>query len=415
MRAFAQPIAAVLVCFAAPAFADELNAPLRLEDVLAAVRARNPAVAERRERAAAARLRPRAESLPDDPMAMLEWWQQPVNFSFVPVMLTLKQTIPWRSRLKLRREAAESDARAVGDEASESELRAVAEARKAYFDLVLAERSLAVNQMVQTLLEKLVKTSDAEYRVGKAVQADLLRAQQELLSTQNDGFDLERDRQVVIARLNALLDRTPDSLLPPTATQPDLIELPPESALADRALHDRPAVRRAQAMLQAARQRMGLSRTENYPDLAVWTSFMVAFGGVDTFTVGVSSTLPFWGTVRKRALSSAAEADVRAAERALDAARRETETQLHAALLQLQANARHVHLHADKLIPLADVTMQSALASYEAGRVPFTTVLDAARMVRDHHLNHIKFLVEYEKTLADLSELIGGSVTGGAR
>jgi hypothetical protein len=59
--------------------------------------------------------------------------------------------------------------------------------------------------------------------------------------------------------------------------------------------------------------------------------------------------------------------------------------------------------------------MESALASYEAGKVPFTTVIDAARMVRDHHLNHVKFLVEYEKALADLTEWVGGNVFGSDR
>jgi outer membrane protein TolC len=406
MRVLVRPLAAALVLIVTvPSGAAET---LRLAEVLAAVRARNPAVAERRQRAAAAKLRLRVASLPEDPMAMLEWWQQPVNFSFVPVMLTLKQTLPWRSRLSLRRGAAEAEARALDGDADEGELRALAEARRAFYDLVLAERSLAVNQMVEALLDKMVKTSDALYRVGKTVQADVLRAQAELLATQNQSYDLDRDRQVAAARLNALLDRNADSAVPPAESDVELTELAPERELTERALRERPAVRRAEAQLAAAKQRAGLARIEGRPELAVWTSFMVAFGGVDTFTVGVSSTLPFWGTVRQHAEARAADAEVRAAERALDDARRATESQVHATLLQAQAAARHVHLHADKLIPLADVTLQSALASYQAGRVPFTTVLDAARMVRDHHLNHLKFLVDHQKALADLSELTGG-------
>jgi outer membrane protein TolC len=416
MRLFAGPVvAAVVIGWWNPAHGDDLPSPLRLDDLLTAVQARNPAVAERRRKAAAARLRPRAESLPDDPMAMLEWWQQPVNFSTVPVMLTLKQTIPWRSRLKLRRESAEAEARAIGDEADESELHALADARRAYFELVLAERSGEVNRTVQTLEEKLVKTSDALYRVGKAVQADLLKAQSELLLTENDGFDLDRDREVTIAKLNALLDRPASSPFPPIATTPEVKAVAPEPTLVERALRNRPATRRAVAMLEAAKQRAALARTENYPELAISTSYMVMFRGVDTFTLGLSSTLPFWGTVRKRAQASAADAEVEAATRALDGARRDTEAQVHATLHQLEAAARHVRLHGEKLIPLADLTMESALASYEAGRVPFTTVIDAARMVRDHHLNHIKFLVEYEKALADLSELVGGDVFGSDR
>jgi hypothetical protein len=42
------------------------------------------------------------------------------------------------------------------------------------------------------------------------------------------------------------------------------------------------------------------------------------------------------------------------------------------------------------------------------------TVIEAARMVRDHHLEHVKYLVEYERRLADLEQVVGGSVRGGA-
>src|SRR5262249_1457055 len=159
-----------------------------------------------------------AVSRPEDPMAMFEWWQQPVDFSTVPLMLTLKQPLPWPSRLRLRREIAEREARALGEEADATERRVEAEAKRAYFDLALAERNLAVNAMVRPLISNLVLITDAQYRVGKAVQADLLRAQSELLEIENDGFDLEHDRQAAVAQLNGLLDRAPGAPLGPTAT-----------------------------------------------------------------------------------------------------------------------------------------------------------------------------------------------------
>ena len=83
-------------------------------------------------------------------------------------------------------------------------------------------------------------------------------------------------------------------------------------------------------------------------------------------------------------------------------------------LLELDSAARHVRLHADKMVPLSELTLQSALASYEAGRVDFPAVLEAARAVREHHTDHIKYLVEYERRLAELEQLVG-DIRGGAR
>jgi outer membrane protein TolC len=224
---------------------------------------------------------------------------------------------------------------------------------------------------------------------------------------QNDGYDLDRDRQAATARLNALLDRAGDEPLPPVATEPEVGTIPEPRELVARALSQRPEVRRAQLRLGMAQRRAELAQKENLPELSIWSGYMAAFGGTNTFTVGISSSLPFFGTVKKRALAGAAETEIEAARRGLVAAQRETEAQVRTSLLQLIAADRHVRLHAEKLIPLADLTMQSAQASYEAGRVSFSTVLEAARMVRDHHLNHLKFLVEYEKSVADLSELTG--------
>src|SRR5262245_10115610 len=114
IRATTLVVAASSALIASPAPADapprDVPFPLALTDVLRAVRERNPLATERRARAAAASARPRAEGLPPDPMLMLEWWQQPVDFSSAPLMLTVKQTIPWGSRLRLQREAAEREA-----------------------------------------------------------------------------------------------------------------------------------------------------------------------------------------------------------------------------------------------------------------------------------------------------------------
>jgi outer membrane protein TolC len=77
------------------------------------------------------------------------------------------------------------------------------------------------------------------------------------------------------------------------------------------------------------------------------------------------------------------------------------------ALLQMLAAERRAKLHADKLIPLAELSLQSSQAAYQNDRIDFYSVLDAARMVRDHHLNHERYLVEYEKRLADLELAVG--------
>jgi outer membrane protein TolC len=134
---------------------------------------------------------------------------------------------------------------------------------------------------------------------------------------------------------------------------------------------------------------------------------MVNIHGVDTFTTGVSTTLPIFSSRKRSSLVEAGEAEVQARRAALEAARRRADAEIQTALLQIEAADRHARLHADKLIPLAELSLQSAEAAYQNDRITFFEVLDAARMVRDHHLNHERYLIEYERRLADLELAIG--------
>ena len=158
--------------------------------------------------------------------------------------------------------------------------------------------------------------------------------------------------------------------------------------------------------VRAAESRHTVARKENAPDLAVWLGYMHNFGAVDTFTAGVSTSLPVFSTRRKNALGEAAQAEVAARKDALRAASRQTEAALHNALIAIDAASRHERLHADKLIPLSEVALKSALAGYQNARLDFLAVLDAARMVRVHHLNHFRFLAEYERRIADLEMML---------
>ncbi len=404
-----------LTCLGRAAFAaDDLPSPLRLADVLAAVERNNPELAVRRRMYDAAARRPAATVWPDDPMAMLEWWQQPVDFSMVPLMITVRQPIPIVSKLHARRDLAERQARTAHDEVDEVARRLEAEAKRAYFELVLADRNARQNDAVRGLVENLVRVVDARYRVGLAVQADMLKAQGELLMLENERLDFERDRGTATATLNRLLNRAQDAPLGPTASEPDLVSLPSAGELVERALATRPELRKAQDAIAEAKAKVIVEQRENLPELAAWGAYMVNIHGVDTFTVGFQTSLPIFSSLRKRALASAAELEVQAANRSLEAVRRETEAAVRTILLELDSAARHVRLHAEKMVPLSELTLQSALASYEAGRVDFPAVLEAARAVREHHTDHIKYLVEYERRLAELEQL-AGDVRGGAR
>lgn len=393
--------------FAVPAHADELPSPLKLSDVVEVLRKSNPELSARRAVAKAAEARPRQVSQLDDPMLSLEWWQQPINFATVPIMLTVRQPLPWPGKLRARHEVARREAATTRDQVSQVERILEAQAKVAFLDRAFAERSLGINERVHTLLEAMVKVAESKYRVGKAPQATMLKTQEELLTVDNDRFELERVRDEAGARLNALLNRDPAAQLPSVAVPTSPAKLPSEAELTALAIEHRPDMKVARDAVAEAQAKLALARRETNPELAVWAGYMVNIKGVDTFTTGVSTTLPIFSARRRTAALDAAEAELQAARANLDAATRRAQAEVRSALLQMDAALRHERLHSQKLIPLSELSLQSTQAAYQNDRIDFFSVLDAARMLRDHHLNHERYLIEYQKRLAELELAVG--------
>jgi outer membrane protein TolC len=392
---------------AGPARADELPSPLRLSDVVDVLRRHNPELSARRAMARAAQARPRTVTQLDDPTVSLEWWQQPIDFAMVPLMVTVRQPLPWPGKLRARGAVAERETSTARDQIVEVERKLEAEAKKALLDVALAERSIGINEREHTILEAMVQVAQAKYRVGRAPQTSILKTQEELLTVDNDRLDLDRARDEARARLNALLDRDPAAPLPPAALPTRPVTLPSAAELVRVALQHRPEVKLAEDAIRQAEAKLALARRDTDPELAVWAGYMVNFRGVDTFTTGVSTTLPIFSARRRSGSTRAAEAELQAARALLQSAQRRTEADIRTALLQMDAALRHEKLHSEKLIPLSELSLKSALAAYQNDRIDLFSVLDAARMLREHHLDHERYLVEYQKRLADL-ELAAG-------
>ena len=92
--------------------------PVRLADLLDEARKNNPELRSAREQAnSAASLVAPAGAL-DDPMLMVQLWNAPVDFSTVPIMVQLSQSLPLGGKRAARRDAASG-------EAADAELRFV--------------------------------------------------------------------------------------------------------------------------------------------------------------------------------------------------------------------------------------------------------------------------------------------------
>ena len=115
--------------------------PLRLADLFREAREKNPEL-----KAATARVRATHSAVEpagalDDPMLMVQLWNAPADFSTVPVMVQLSQSLPLGGKRGARADAARADAAMAGADLDQKQREVETQVALAYFDLFLADRT----------------------------------------------------------------------------------------------------------------------------------------------------------------------------------------------------------------------------------------------------------------------------------
>jgi outer membrane protein TolC len=164
----------------------ESACPLDLAELVREALARNPGVQSALHAVEAQRHKvPQAKSLPD-PEASVGWMGNLAPFSLqegdpssyrgVGVM----QSFPYPGKLKLRGDIASQEVEMAQWEYETVSRRVAAEVKTAYYECFFYNKALEITRKDKDLLQKLSSISEARYRVGKAMQQDVLKSQVEI-------------------------------------------------------------------------------------------------------------------------------------------------------------------------------------------------------------------------------------------
>ncbi len=364
---------------------------LRLADVYQEVLAHNPRIGAARSVADAADAMVRSASLPPDPQLQFGLMNYGLP-SFRPMaplgmmQLQVMQMVPLPGKLSLAGAAARANRDAAREQSDGVAWGARRDAAAAFYDLYQTDQQLAVARRTLALLGDIQQTAQAMYRVGRASQADVLRAQVELARMTEDTLRLTARRTAGAARLDAVLDRDAgDSADSPVLPAFPAVA-PARDSLIQLAERDRPSVRAQSDAVTAAERQRDLAARNRWPDLAVGVSVgqRTAGGAMRMGSLMVGAAIPvFAGSRQNRAVQSASAIQAaRAAD--LRAARADTRADVIEAYADLTRARRLTALYRFTVLPQAEAAATSALASYRVGGVDFMTVLDD-RMTVDRY------------------------------
>ena len=321
--------------------------------------------------------------------------------------LMLSQPLPWPGKLALSGKATASEAREIEmGTLNRTGLTIEARVRSAWYDLLLAR---ALDHLIEERREtarQIEGTTRERYAAGLAVQQDVLRAQVELARIDEPKAALRAVLASRLAEVNRLLGRPQDALLDTAADLPPAMVLRSTATIVASALARSPEAAAARQGIETGRLRVEMAKKNFFPDFVVSGGSMYrgSFEMGPMWQVGVGVSLPVW--INRRQENQLAEARARGAGQTAqsDIVGLELEVRTRERIAQLESANEVAALYHDKVVPLDQLSYESALASYRAGKVPFITVFDAVNALYSDRASYLGRLAEAAKWRVAIDE-----------
>lgn len=400
-----------------PVLAEEAAIGRTVDSLLDYARNNNPEYASMRHEADAAGERVTPAGALADPKLKIELMditrmgeQSPtLNPSRVgSTKYTISQEIPWYGKRDLKREIAELEADGAQGKARGAWSDIAARLKSAHAQLYLIGRNEAISREILDLMARLEKTAQVRYAGGLAMQQDVIRAQIEQTGMKNDLIMLDNEARMVRTRINTLLARPANApLAMPEALKP--IPAPARldfATLEERMRNRNPRLFAEDAGIRSAEKKRDLAYKERYPDFMVGVSPVQFESSVKEWELMVEFNIPLQQSSR-RAMERESEAMLAAAHSRKEATANDLLGELSENLSAIEAARQQEQLVATTLLPQAEMTFSSALASYESGNADFAMLLEAQQQIRKAKLSQIKAQAEAQVRVAEIEKLLG--------
>ncbi|MBI5435768.1 MAG: TolC family protein [Nitrosomonadales bacterium] len=320
----------------------------------------------------------------------------------------LMQGVPWFGKRDLKRGVAEAQVAQANSQTSATWAELSSRIKSAYAQYYYLFGSERLIRETLVLLSSLEQVAQTRYANGLGAQQDVIRAQVEQTDLHTELIDLEKEQHHVHGRLNALLSRPAMALM---AQPVQLRQLPVAAQLDYSVLEEKLRVRNPQlqiadARINEAEKSRDLAYKNRYPDFALGIMPTQVGTAVREWGVMVDINIPLQQETR-RSQERESEVMLAASSARKEALINQILADLSESVIGLEA-ARHTEsLIATRLLPQAELTYQSALPSYETGKVDFATLLDAQRQILKARQQQLKAQFEAQVRLAEIERLLG--------
>lgn len=378
----------------------------------------NPGVLELQNRIKAAQEVPSQVSSLADPILQLGLMNMPVDtfaFNQEPVTqktISVSQAFPFPGKLGLRSEIAEKDITSSELDLEEVNLNLVKSVKKSFYELCFILAAIDITKENKKLLETFVSIAETKYSVGKGIQQDVLKAQVELTKVLDQLIVLDKFAGIEKARLNTLMNYLPQKPLaiPHGITKSNFpFTVEQLQTLADS---NRPALSKINVLREKYETSKKLAEKDYYPNfnvgfkygqrqdnrLADRPDFVSAFVGIN---------IPLWFQSKQSKKVSEEGYKVEMTRETYNRAKNQIYFNIKALLDKETQSSKTIQLIKQGILPQARQSLESALAGYSVDKVDFLTLLNNQVTLFEWDIKYHRELTDYEKTLAEIENVVG--------
>jgi len=362
---------------------------------------------------------PQASAL-EDPMFGFGIVSLPTNFSFKDEDMTMKefsisQKFPFPGKRPLMKEMASKEAEAVSVEIQGKIHQIIKDVKTVYYDLSHIYRTTEVTRRNKRILEDFAKIAETRYAVGEGIQQDVFKAHVEVSKMVDDLIMLGQRKRALEAKLNALLNRPPET----SVGEPEEVvfrKFPfTIEELRKMALEMNPTLKGMKKMIEAKEKAYALAKREYYPDF----NFKFAYGQRDNgpemkrrdmLTGMVEMNIPIFYKSKQDRKVAETKAEILATEAQYRAMKNEVLFMITDMASMIQRGERQIELYKTGILPQTSLQINSAMSSYRVNKADFMTLLDSQMTLYKYELEYHQALTEYEKNVASLGAAIGKQI-----
>jgi outer membrane protein TolC len=389
-----------------------IRSPVQLNTLIEEVLKRNPNLEAAHERVrAAAEVVPRVQVIDDPEFKFLSDFNKFKSKSeFIPMLqYQISQTFPFPGKLRLKGKVASEVLKQFQNSEITTEKDLILQTKKLYFQLILNQASLSINQNNRDVSKNIIDDSLALYRSGKGSYEEVIKAQIELQKLDEELLSIEADHIFIISMLNTLLNRPQsEEIGKPEEITSFSINLDYEK-LAKIAMQERPELKELKAMVQEQEMMARLAKREYFPDFTISAGYEQITENLsdNAWVASLSFKIPLWIAKRQKRQVREAKAQASANLNALRAMEAMIQGQIQDILGKLKATEERLLLYQTGLLPKILEALKASEVNYRSGKGDFLILLDTRRQYQNLELEYERVKAARETWLAELERTIG--------